>query len=547
MTRPVPLSPYCRRDPEKGLRAILPALLLAGALYGFYFGQLAPFVVMPFLVPLVILGGLVIWTLPQARRGPERITARLLIAFLVVVPLWPNYLALALPGMPWITMSRIIGGPMILLLLICLSVSREFRARMRASAASIHPVAPMLGMFVALQLLSLPLAVLHGGSIGESAEALVVAQMNWTAIFFLSAWAFLHPGRATALATALIFAALALCLVGLLEWRLGAVPWAGHIPSFLKVQDPLVEKVLGGSARAATGAHRVQASYTTSLGFAEFLALTTPFVLHWAVHAQRLLHRLAALCLLPLIFWTILLTDSRLGVVGFFLSLLFYLFIHGVMKWRSERRGLLGPAIVLAYPLLFAGFLLSTVFIGRLGRMIWGGGAQSYSTQARIEQYDKGLTLFLQNPFGYGIGRGGATLGFTNQAGVGTIDTYYLLILLEYGAIGFLLFYGLFLAALWKSAHILLKSPPPGGSEEGLLIPLVISLGNWIVIKSIFAQPDNHPLAFAMLGMTAALTLRTSGLCPLNARPTPTSFGTDGSMFAGTASGQPHRPRARRG
>src|SRR3546814_15075303 len=75
--------------------------------------------------------------------------------------------------------------------------------------------------------------------------------------------------------------------------------------------------------------------------------------------------------------------------------------------------------------------------------MVWGGGAASYSTQARIEQYQKGLGLVMENPLGYGIGRGSVTLGFTNPEGVETIDTYYLLILLEYGVLGFLIFYGL--------------------------------------------------------------------------------------------------------
>lgn len=514
--QPIPVTtlfPYRQSQPESRARRLLIGLLLTGLLYGFYFGQLAPFLVMPFLVPIALLAGLVIWALP-AGRPPEAWTSRLLIAFLVVLPLWPNYLAVALPGMPWITMSRIIGAPMILLLLICLSVSAEFRRAVRDSLDAIGPAWRMLAVFVLLQFLSLPLAVIHGGGVGDAVEAFVVAQINCTAVFFLGAAIFLRPGRASFLVNALIVAAFALCMIGLVEWRQGAVPWAGHIPSFLKVQDPLVEKVLGGSTRAASGIHRVQASYTTSLGFAEFLALMTPFVLHLAVAGGRVATRLAAAAFLPLLFWTILLTDSRLGVIGFFLSLLFYLFIHGVMKWRRERRSLIGPAIVLAYPMLFAGFLTATVFVGRLSRMVWGGGAASYSTQARIEQYDKGFGLFLQNPLGYGIGRGGITLGYSNQAGVGTIDTYYLLILLEYGAIGFLLFYGLFLAGLWKMGKTLFGQPLPGRGEESLLVPLAIAIGNWIVIKSIFAQDDNHPLIFAMLGMAAALLHRIERVNP---------------------------------
>src|SRR3546814_6720440 len=111
----------------------------------------------------------------------------------------------------------------------------------------------------------------------------------------------------------------------------------GHVPSFLKIQDPVVQRVLEGSARAATGIHRIQATYTTSLGFAEFLALMTPFALHLVTCARRFLVRMAAACYLPVLFWAILLTDSRLGVVGYCLSFLFYLFIHGLIKWRRSE------------------------------------------------------------------------------------------------------------------------------------------------------------------------------------------------------------------
>lgn len=508
------VPPY-RRAGSKPRRVLL-LLSLAGLVLGYHFALLAPHAVVPLLVPVAVLAGLVIWALPNMRSAPEKPLSSLLLAFLVALPLWPNYLAIALPGLPWITVLRIISGPMILLLLICLSVSPVFRQRMAESAAAIAPVPKLLMVLVLLQTASLAPAILTGGGVGESIEALVLAQMNWTAIFFLSAYISLRPGWPLHVVYALIAVAALLCLVGIQEARLGAVPWAGHIPAFLKIEDPLVQRVLGGSARAATGIHRVQATYTTSLGFAEFLALVTPFILHIAVRGKRFWARLAAIAFLPLLFWVIMLTDSRLGVVGYLLSCLFSLFIHGMLKWRSDKRSLIGPAIVLSYPALFAGFLISTFFVPRLSRMVWGGGAASYSTQARIDQWDRGLDLLAANPLGYGIGRGGITLGYVNQAGQGTIDSYFLLILLEYGVIGFALFFGLFALAVWKGAKAIFDYRP--GGEESLLVPLTIILANWIVIKSIFAQPDNNPIIFAILGMMSALIWRAGLNAPSPAR-----------------------------
>src|SRR3546814_2732233 len=48
----------------------------------------------------------------------------------------------------------------------------------------------------------------------------------------------------------------------------------------------------------------------------------------------------------------------------------------------------------------------------------------------------------------------------------------------------------------------------PTDREVSLLIPLIIAMSNWLIIKSIFAQADNNPLIFAMLGMMTALIWR---------------------------------------
>src|SRR3546814_9329053 len=69
------------------------------------------------------------------------------------------------------------------------------------------------------------------------------------------------------------------------------------------------------------------------------------------------------------------------------------------------------------------------------------------------------------------------------------IDTYYLLILLEYGVLGFLIFYGLFLTGIWKAGRTLFDLGPTD-REVSLLIPLIIAMSNWLIIKSIFAQAD---------------------------------------------------------
>src|SRR3546814_2203309 len=81
------IAPYRRLDIEKGVRIVLPVLVIAGLGYGFGSSLLAPSIVMPFLVPVIALGLLVIWALPETDWAPVKTLAWLLIAFLIDLPL----------------------------------------------------------------------------------------------------------------------------------------------------------------------------------------------------------------------------------------------------------------------------------------------------------------------------------------------------------------------------------------------------------------------------------------------------------------------------
>ena len=126
----VVLAPYVRTNSLSGalLKLVsIPLLVIACLLYGFFFGLTAPFLLVPFAIPIALLTAFIIWALPDQRSAPTLPIEFLFPAFLVILVLWPRYLAITLPGMPWITLQRILGLPMALLLLICLSMSKVFR------------------------------------------------------------------------------------------------------------------------------------------------------------------------------------------------------------------------------------------------------------------------------------------------------------------------------------------------------------------------------------------------------------------------------------
>jgi O-Antigen ligase len=205
------------------------------------------------------------------------------------------------------------------------------------------------------------------------------------------------------------------------------------------------------------------------------------------------------------LFYAIMLTDSRLGMVGFLVGMLLYILLWSLEFWWRNKSNPLGPALILAYPAVFTAFIAATFFVRRLEVMVWGSGATAASNLSREAQWARGIPKIIVNPFGYGIGQSGDVLGWTNQVGVASIDSYYLSILLEYGVMGFIIYYGMLGYAAYLGGKTSLDARTP---ETRLLRPLSISIVAFIVIKSVFSQEATHPLVFAMLGMIVALTYR---------------------------------------
>jgi hypothetical protein len=499
--RPI-LAGY-RREMAPGWRLVILTVLALVALgYGMAFGYMAPARMMPLIAPLALLCGLVIWALPPGDYAPTQVLEPIFMAFFAALILWPNYLAIALPSLPWLTLLRIIGVPLIAVLLVCISVSSVFRGRLWDVLTTDKIMLWLLIGVVLMQTITLPLS----RDPGMSLNRWIIAQVNWTAIFVVACVVFMRPGFAEYWVRVLLAMLFLLCAYGVWEARITHVPWAAHIPAFIRVEDENVQGILNGASRAASGIYRVQGPQTTSLGFAEILGLAIPFAMHLSLDRYRLPERLYGIIFIPIAIWVIVLTDSRLGVVAALASVLFYLLIWALIRWRQNRASIFGPAIVLTFPLLFCAVVAATFLIGRLRHQVWGDGSQQASTDSRIDQWIMAIPKVGRNPVGHGMGQGADVLGFANQAGNITIDSYYISILLEIGVVGFILYYGLVLRSIWVATRTVVESR--ADQEIRLLLPIAVSLINYFIVKSVLSQDANHPLIFMMLGAVVALTYR---------------------------------------
>lgn len=479
----------------------LSVMLLFLLIYGFFFSAFAPGYFVIFMLPLGTLALLVIWALPEVNWAPTRSLEWLFYATFIGLISWPNYLALSLPGLPWITVLRLTSFPLVLTFLICLSLSANFRSTLLRSLKSVPAISILLGVFVLIQFMTAPFS----GEISGSIQRLIVAQTSWTAVFFISAYVFLRPGQIRKWSMILWAMAIFVSLIAIVESKMGHVPWRDHIPGFLRVPDEAVQRALAGSVRAGTTRHRAQSTFSTPLGLGEYLALSIPFVLHFTGRRYGPKIRAAAIISIPLILFGDYLSDAKLGTIGALFGILAYIFGAAFQNWRRDKSSLVAASALFAYPMGLAFLGIMMLASHRFSVIILGNdGSHANSTQARVDQYTIGFQKIAEWPFGYGIGQSGEALGFGREiAGMITVDTYYLTILLEYGVAGFIVYYGMLAIGIYESGRRSLN--PTSNEDKSFLLPIAVSLATFIVVKSVFSEQDNHPVVFMMLGALVAI------------------------------------------
>ena len=383
------LAPYQPVTRSRTKRVIgFACLFLFCFIYSFYF-SIVPASFIPFLLaPLVVIALLVVWALPDAGWAPTHALEWLFYAMFISLIVWPNYLAISLRGLPWMTLLRLTSFPLLFVLLVCMSVSVEFRGKLSQSLRSIRAIPILWCIFVVIQLISIGFSKDIAGSV----QRFIVAQTSWTAVFFAGAYIFRSPGRIQRWAMMLWVMAAFVSLIAIWEFKIGHLPWRDHIPSILNVQDESVARILAGSMRAGTTRYRTEATFSTPLGLAEYIALTIPFVLHFTTARFAPKIRLTAICSVPLLLVGCYLTDAKLGMVGCLFGILLYIFAAAFNNWRRNKASLMAASILFSYP-VGVGLLIAAMLLSHRFQVVILGtdGSHANSTNARIEQYTMGL------------------------------------------------------------------------------------------------------------------------------------------------------------
>ena len=504
--RRVVLEPYRRPLGPRSLAlggfgiAFLGLFCLA---YGFFFGLTAPYLLAPFIAPVGVLAMIVVWALPDLRRAPTYGIELLFPATLVVLLLWPDYVAISLPGMPWITILRLVSFSLAGVLLVCLSVSPSLRAELGRIMRATPLMWTLLAAFVTNQIVTIGISQHPLMSL----QAVVLFQVSCTATFVIGAVLFRQGKYVERYFGLLCAIGVILAILAFYEQSRQHVIWAGHIPSFLRIPDPAVQRMLLPSFRQWIDVYRVKATFKTPLVLAEYISLLTPILMYFALSRRSTWVRVAAALLIPFNFVLIRATDSRLGIVGMLVSLLLFGLLWSIIRWRSRPRDLFAAAVIYAYPTLFCAALALIFASHRLHDMVFGGGAQASSTEARNAQLAMALPKVWTHPFGFGANQCGINMGFASVDLI-TIDNYFIALILDFGFLGVLFWYGLFVTGIFAAVRYSVSREYSHRPEAGWLAVLAVSLTGFLIVKWVHAATDNHTIYFMLLGMIAALVYR---------------------------------------
>ncbi|MEY2884037.1 MAG: hypothetical protein RL490_1761, partial [Pseudomonadota bacterium] len=285
------LKPYeRRREAPLSLRILLfVGLALVAALYGLFSVLLPPNLIFVPVVPILVMAGICLWLLPDTNAFYEESMIKLLIWVVAMSALWPNYVAVALPGLPWITPVRGVLGALTAMFVYNLATSRRLRQWIAEVLSATPMITRLFWLFWLFTTLSLAMA---GSGTVFALTKYINNQIYWTMLFIVAALACTRPGVAQSISRVLVWTTIVVSLIGLWEFQQQRVVWLDYLPNFLKVDPAILATIADSQARAGTDIYRVRGTFAVSLYYAEYLGLIFPFCLHEIFQKQAFWKRM---------------------------------------------------------------------------------------------------------------------------------------------------------------------------------------------------------------------------------------------------------------
>lgn len=488
------------------LRTGLIGFMVVSVVFATLLTSLAGTVLLKFaVVPVVMLGAAVMWLLPDADRHavataePQYFKGTLLLYLLSLV-IWPNYLAIVIPGLPWITPPRLVLAVMLVLMVVHYPQHSKARGTL-AEVLGYDRIALLLfGLYEVMNVLVLPMAP----SLSETVSYYLLQQLQSLAVVLMAGVLMASEANIALIVRTVVLGSIFTMSVGVLENYMQSPPWANYIPPFMRIDENFLATFLSPQARAGDSRYRIRTTFPIVLYYTQYLSLMVPLILYTCWQARKR-HLAVAIALLGLLLHTIWFTNARTA----FISLLVPLFafagmgmlrlLRGGHKRDTLKLGLVLSVLLLAMALL--GGALATSH--RLQMYTFGGSQHASSDETRDEQWNNAWNQLRKNPIGIGAGNSVNAVGVERPGKITLIvDSLYINMLVDVGFIGFVGFFGLFLRAAWIGVFVFLRAARPVEEYAGAA---AIGLISFVIVCYVISTTDNVYLALLFAGIILAI------------------------------------------
>lgn len=450
--------------------------------------------------PIMLMAGLSLWLLPDVEKADTAPFYSLLAAYMFLMVAWPTYVAIAIPGLPWVTAPRIVLGVLLVAMLTHFSQIAAARRKVVDLISYDQLAFRLYGLFLFMQVIVIPLAV---SPIDVISYQFMQGVLDISAMI-AAAWCFSEVKRVPRLMRVLVYGCIVTMLITLLENYLQRPPWFGYIPSFLKVDPTLLETYMSPQARVGDNRYRIRATFGIVLYYSQYLGLLLPAVMFemWKTKGWK---RVFALLLVPLILQTVWFTNARTASIALLISLFGF---GGLVMMRQlffrPRGDALKSGIMLAMVLLaLAGLAGAIASSHRLQMYTFGGQQHVGSNAVRDQQWAGAWRAVARNPIGVGMGTPLPEVGkVSSSSGIAIVDSYYINLLVGVGPLGFIGFIGCLARVAYLGFMTFLRAKDDLEEWGGVL---AIGLVNYIIADYVISYVDNNYLAFTMVVAILAL------------------------------------------
>jgi hypothetical protein len=445
---------------------------------------------------------ILLWVLPDGFPSPDRLIRYAVFVVAVVDLTLPTYYTIQILGLPWISARRVVTLVLVLLFGFAYSTSREARERIAEVVRDNRLLYICAGGYLGMVFLANFTSVTPLNSIAGMVDVI----LEWYIPFIAVTYVARSDKDVAIFIRVLCCCALVVSLIGLWDSYTMVRHYVEWMPQWV-VQDLARNNPsfanLSTTLEMRDGMYRASSLYNSSLSFAEFVGMASPFGAMYIVHGRGVFDRIFGVVILAACLGGIYISGSRGGWLSFIVASGVLLSLFVVRNSFIQPRSITTPVFGALVTVAGAGFLALLFASHRIHDSVIGGASTANSNAARSEQWHMAWPKIFANPVtGYGYLQSGIAIGYTSPNGTVTVDSFLLTLLTETGVPSVMFFFGAAIVASYTAGRRYVRDPSPSGAFGGAL---AASIAAFTAYRFFLSQRENMTLFYVMMACAALL------------------------------------------